>query len=122
MSEIPVSSGSKAASKSARAGLKAKTLTDWEALGGKVVTKPFLALAALALIGVVFMIYRFIAGLGAVTNLSDGYPWGIWITYDVLVGTALGCGGYATAILVYILNRWEYHPVVRSALLTSVFG
>ena len=88
----------------------------------KVVTKPFLFLAALALIGVSLMLYRYIAGLGAVTNLSDGYPWGLWITYDVLIGTALGCGGYAMAILVYVLNRWEYHPVVRSAVLTSVFG
>ena len=26
------------------------------------------------------------------------------------------------AILVYVFNRWEYHPVVRSAVLTSVFG
>ncbi len=91
-------------------------------LGGKVVTKPFLALAALAVIGGILIIYRFLFGLGAVTNLSDGYPWGLWITYDVLVGTALGCGGYAMALLVYILNRWEYHPLVRSAVLTSVFG
>ncbi len=91
-------------------------------LGGKILTKPFMVLAALALIGGVLIIYRFIFGLGAVTNLSDGYPWGIWITYDVLVGTALGCGGYAMALLVYIFNRWEYHPLVRSAVLTSVFG
>ena len=91
-------------------------------LGGKIVTRPFLVLAALALIGGVLIIYRYLFGLGAVTNLSDGYPWGIWITYDVLVGTALGCGGYAMAILVYVLNRWEYHPLVRSAVLTSVFG
>jgi Ni/Fe-hydrogenase subunit HybB-like protein len=91
-------------------------------LGGKIVTKPFMVLAALALIGGVLIIYRFLFGLGAVTNLSDGYPWGIWITYDVLVGTALGCGGYAIALLIYIFNRWEYHPLVRSAILTSVFG
>ena len=122
MSESDVSSGSKAVSKSFLAGVHARTLTEWESLGGKVVTKPFLVLAALALIGVILMLYRYAAGLGAVTNLSDGYPWGIWITYDVLVGTALGCGGYATAILIYAFNRWEYHPVVRSAVLTSVFG
>jgi Ni/Fe-hydrogenase subunit HybB-like protein len=91
-------------------------------LGGKIITKPFLVLTALAVIGGVLIIYRYLFGLGAVTNLSDGYPWGIWITYDVLVGTALGCGGYAMAILVYIFNRWEYHPLVRSAVLTSVFG
>uniref|UniRef100_A0A7V4G6U2 Ni/Fe-hydrogenase cytochrome b subunit n=1 Tax=Desulfobacca acetoxidans TaxID=60893 RepID=A0A7V4G6U2_9BACT len=91
-------------------------------VGGKIVTKPFLVLTVLALVGAGIVIYRYIAGLGAVTNLSDGYPWGIWITYDVLVGTALGCGGYAMALLVYIFNRWEYHPLVRSAVLTSVFG
>ena len=91
-------------------------------LGGKIVTKPFMVLAALALIGGILIIYRYVYGLGAVTNLSDGYPWGIWITYDVLVGTALGCGGYAMALLVYVFNRWEYHPLVRSAVLTSVFG
>ena len=91
-------------------------------LNTKVVTKPFLVLAALAVVAVVLIGYRYLAGLGAITNLSDGYPWGLWITYDVLVGTALGCGGYAMAILVYVFNRWEYHPVVRSAVLTSVFG
>lgn len=91
-------------------------------LGGKIITKPFLVLAAVALVGGVLIIYRFVFGLGAVTNLSDGYPWGIWITYDVLVGTALGCGGYAMALLVYAFNKWEYHPLVRSAVLTSVFG
>jgi len=93
-----------------------------QSLDGKVITKPFMVLAALVLVGVILMLYRYLFGLGAVTNLSDGYPWGLWITYDVLVGTALGCGGYAMALLVYIFNRWEYHPLVRSAILTSVFG
>jgi len=91
-------------------------------VGGRILTKPFLVLAAVALVGFVLIIYRYVFGLGAVTNLSDGYPWGIWITYDVLVGTALGCGGYAMALLVYAFNKWEYHPLVRSAVLTSVFG
>ncbi len=122
MSEFEESSGRQAVASSSGAGAHARALTDWETLGGKVVTKPFLVLAAFALIGVILMIYRYVFGLGAVTNLSDGYPWGLWITYDVLVGTALGCGGYAVAILVYALNRWRYHPVVRSAILTSVFG
>ena len=122
MSEFDQPSGRKSVSKSSLAGVHARTLTEWDTLGGKVVTKPFLVLAALALIGIILIVYRYAAGLGAVTNLSDGFPWGIWITYDVLVGTALGCGGYAVAILVYAFNRWEYHPVVRSAVLTSVFG
>ena len=64
---------------------------------------------------------RFVVGL-APTNMNDGYPWGIWIAYDVVVGTALGTGGYVMAILIYLFNRWHYHPLIRSAVLTSVFG
>ncbi|MCJ7801300.1 MAG: Ni/Fe-hydrogenase cytochrome b subunit [Candidatus Marinimicrobia bacterium] len=91
-------------------------------LGGKIITKPFIILAILAGIAGVLLIKRFIFGLGAVTNLSDGYPWGIWIVYDVLIGTAIGCGGYVMAILVYVFNKGKYHPLVRPAVLTSVFG
>jgi Ni/Fe-hydrogenase subunit HybB-like protein len=91
-------------------------------LGGKILTKTFLVCSVFALIALYFIGKRFIFGLGAVTNMNDGYPWGIWITYDVLVGTALACGGYSMAILVYVLNKGEYHPLVRPALLASLFG
>ena len=63
-------------------------------IGGKIITAPFLFFSALAAIAVILIIKRFIFGLGNVTNLSDGYPWGIWIAYDVVVGTAFACGGY----------------------------
>ena len=93
-----------------------------KALGGKIITKPFIILAILVGIAGVLLVKRFIFGIGSVTNLSDGYPWGMWIVYDVLVGTAIGCGGYLMAILVYIFNKGKYHPLVRPAVLTSVFG
>lgn len=73
-------------------------------------------------LGAAAMLWRLVFGLGSVSNLSDGYPWGIWISLDVVVGTALGCGGYAVALLVYILNRGQYHPLVRPAMLTSLLG
>lgn len=85
-------------------------------------TKPFMVLLALTAIGGYFLLKRFLFGLGAVTNMSDGYPWGIWIAYDVVVGTGLTCGGYAIALLVYILNKGEYHPLVRPAIMASLFG
>ncbi len=66
--------------------------------------------------------WRLVAGLGATTALNDGYPLGLWIAFDVVTGTALACGGYAVGILVYILNRGRYHPLVRPALLTSALG
>ena len=91
-------------------------------LGGRLLTGQFWFMAALAVLGGYFMLRRFVFGIGAVANLSDGFPWGIWITYDVVTGTAIACGGYAMALLVYLFNRGEFHPLVRVALLTSVFG
>jgi Ni/Fe-hydrogenase subunit HybB-like protein len=91
-------------------------------VGGRLLTPQFYFLGVLLAIGAYFIIKRFIFGIGAVSDLSDGFPWGIWITYDVVTGTAIACGGYAMAILVYVFNRGQFHPMIRAALLTSVFG
>ena len=91
-------------------------------LGGNLVTPLTLTLAALIGVTGLILVVRFIFGLGAVTNISDGYSWGIWVVYDVMVGSAFACGGYAVALLVYIFNKGEYHPLVRPALLGSLFG
>jgi Ni/Fe-hydrogenase subunit HybB-like protein len=91
-------------------------------VGGELWTRGFRILVAIAALGGVMALWRFGAGLAAVSNLNDGYPWGIWIAFDVVTGTALGCGGYAVALLVYILNKGEYHPLVRPAMLTSLLG
>ena len=91
-------------------------------IGGRLLTPTFIVLLGLVVIGAIVVLQRLIFGLAAVTNLSDGYPWGIWIAIDLIVGTALGCGGFVTAFLVYILNRGQYHPMVRAALMTSLFG
>ncbi|MCL4838985.1 MAG: Ni/Fe-hydrogenase cytochrome b subunit [Thermoanaerobaculia bacterium] len=91
-------------------------------VGGPLLTRPMRWLLLVAGLGLLAAIWRFVFGIGAVSNLNQGYPWGIWIAFDVVVGTALGCGGYAVAILVYILNKGRYHPLVRPALLTSLLG
>ena len=93
-----------------------------QALGGKVLTIPFKVCAAIVLIGLFFIGKRFIFGIGSVSNMNDGYPWGIWIAYDVVVGTALACAGYSIALIVYVFNKGEYSPLVRPALMTSMFG
>ena len=95
---------------------------EYQKLEGRIFTKSFFILLAVVLVGFFFVGVRFVKGIGAVSNMSDGYPWGIWITYDVATGTAIACGGYAVAILVYIRNRMQYHPLIRSAILTSMFG
>jgi Ni/Fe-hydrogenase subunit HybB-like protein len=93
-----------------------------EAVAGPIWTPFFKVVALIVGITVVLMARRFTLGLGSSTALSDGYPWGLWIAFDVVTGTALGCGGYAMALLVYIFNRGKYHPMVRPALLTSALG
>jgi len=91
-------------------------------LGGQLWTPTTKILAALVAIAGVILLVRFIFGLGSVTNINDGYTWGIWVVYDVVIGSAFACGGYSVALLVYIFNKGEYHPMVRPALLASLFG
>ncbi len=91
-------------------------------VGGRLWGWPALVLGAIALAGLYAVGLRFVHGLGATTNLSDGYPMGLWIAFDVVTGTALACGGYAVALLVYALNRGRYHPLIRGAIITSALG
>ncbi len=91
-------------------------------VGGRLVTGWFIFLLFVIFIAAVVLTQRFVFGLGAATNLSDGYPWGIWIAIDLIIGTALGCGGFVMAFLVYIINKGEYHPLARAGLMTSLFG
>ena len=93
-----------------------------QAVGGRILTKPFRVLAALFGVAAIFIVWRLVFGLGSVTALNDGYPWGLWIAFDVVTGTALACGGYAVALLVYIRNKGRYHALVRPAILTSAIG
>lgn len=97
-------------------------MSAYKPLGGRILTPTVIGLAVLAAIGFFFLAIRFISGMGAVTNLNGGYAWGIWVVYDVVVGTAFACGGYALAITVYVLNKGRYHPLVRPALLASLLG
>lgn len=91
-------------------------------VGGRIITPIFVLCLLFIVIAGFFLVKRFVFGLGAVTNMSDGFPWGIWIAYDVVVGSAFACGGYVMALMCYVLNKGEYHPLVRPALLASMFG
>jgi len=97
-------------------------MSTYRPLNQRVLTWPFLLLAMFGAIALVLIAVRFYAGLGAVTNINDGYPWGIWVIYDVMIGTAFATGGWVLAFTVYILNKGHYHPLVRPALLASLFG
>ncbi|MCO6436050.1 MAG: Ni/Fe-hydrogenase cytochrome b subunit [Phycisphaerae bacterium] len=87
----------------------------------KFLTPGTAILLLMAGLGVAFGIYRFAFGLQASTNMNQVYPWGIWIVADVSF-IALAAGGFVTAGLVYVLNRQDYHFLVRPALLTALLG
>ena len=85
-------------------------------------TPMVIVLTILVINGFVFAALRFILGIGAVTNLNNQYPWGIWIGIDVAAGVALAAGGFTTAALVHIFHREVFHDIVRPALLTAMLG
>jgi len=90
---------------------------------GKSYLTPFNIIAGIiVLIGLYVTVLRFTKGLGAVTNLSDYNPWGIWISFDLLVGVALAAGGFVTSSAVYIFGMKKYHSAVRPAILTGFLG
>jgi Ni/Fe-hydrogenase subunit HybB-like protein len=91
-------------------------------LGGPYLTRTTVMAASMVAIMGVLVLIRFCFGLGSVTNLNNGFPWGLWLAYDMVAGSAVGCGGYAVALVVYALNRGQYHPLMRAAILASMFG
>ena len=95
---------------------------DAKPVNQKLWTKGFTIGVLIIAIGAIFTLVRFIAGIGAVTNLSDGVPWGLWITFDVVTGVALAAGGFTMAALVYIFNGGKYSPLLRPALVTALLG
>ena len=65
---------------------------------------------------------RFFHGLGAATNLSDQFPWGLWVGFDILCGVALAAGGFTVSSIVYIFHLERFRPIVRPAILTAFLG
>ncbi len=78
-------------------------------------------LAVLTVLGLVTGIYRLIAGLGATTNLSDQYAWGLWLGFDFGL-IAFGGAAFTMALVVYVLNLKKYQPALRAAILTGFLG
>ncbi|MBI4730098.1 MAG: polysulfide reductase NrfD [Acidobacteria bacterium] len=79
-------------------------------------------LLGIAGLGIGSVLYRFLFGLSASTNLTDQWPWGLWIWWDVAAGAALAGGGYSTALMVNFLGGDKWRTVERGAFLTSMLG
>ena len=71
------------------------------------------------LLGLILIVIRFWKGLGAITNLTQEVPWGLWIGFDVVTGVAFAGGAYVITFMVYILNMKKYHSIVRVVVLNG---
>ncbi|HTS32031.1 MAG TPA: Ni/Fe-hydrogenase cytochrome b subunit [Bryobacteraceae bacterium] len=92
-------------------GIKLPKITVWRAI-----------FAAILLSGLYATYLRVFYGLGGATNLSDRFPWGIWIAFDVMCGVGLAAGGFTLVAIVHIFRIERYHPVLRPAILTAFLG
>lgn len=72
--------------------------------------------------GTGIILLRFVYGIGAVTNLSNRFPWGLWISFDVMSGVALAAGGFVIAATAHIFAVKRFEPLVRPAILTGLLG
>jgi Ni/Fe-hydrogenase subunit HybB-like protein len=69
--------------------------------------------------GLVILWFRFTEGLGSVTNLSQEFPWGFWIGFDVVTGVAFAGGAYVITFVVYVMKVDKYRPIVRVTVLNG---
>jgi Ni/Fe-hydrogenase subunit HybB-like protein len=91
-------------------------------VGGKMLDPLMKTLLALFGVSVAVMAYRFATGVGPVSNMTDGYAWGIWEPVNVVVFTGIGAGAYAVGLLCYLFNQGKYHPFVRPAVLLGAIA
>lgn len=89
---------------------------------GKFLTPFNLITMGLMLTTVVLLVIRFAKGLGAITNLSQETPWGLWIGFDVVTGVAFAGGAYVVTFLVYILRLEKYKPICRATVLNGLLA
>ncbi|HBA53270.1 NrfD/PsrC family molybdoenzyme membrane anchor subunit [Syntrophorhabdus aromaticivorans] len=65
---------------------------------------------------------RFVFGLGATTNLNDTYPWGLWISFDVVTSVPLAAGAFVLGAIVHAFHIKKLEPLARPAILTGFLG
>jgi len=91
-------------------------------IGGKLLDPLMKTLLVTFAVAAVVMLYRFFVGVGPVSNMTDGFTWGIWEPVNVVVFTGMGAGALATGILCYLFNKGEYHGLVRPAVLLGAIA
>lgn len=86
------------------------------------ITPAMWVMIAVMTAGVISALVRFAFGIGAISDLSNAYPWGFWISFDLYCGVALGAGAFTIVAAVEILDLKEFRPLVRPSILTGFLG
>ncbi len=76
----------------------------------------------LVVLAAVASLARFVFGLGATTNMNDTYPWGLWISFDVVTAVPLAAGAFTLGAIVHCFNIKRLEPLVRPAIVTGFLG
>jgi formate dehydrogenase iron-sulfur subunit len=88
---------------------------------GKLLNGVNLVAMLVMLAGAAAIVARFALGLGGSTNLSNTWPWGLWIAFD-LIWIALAAGAFVMAAVIYVLDRHKYYEIGRSAVLMGLLS
>ncbi|WP_082326465.1 NrfD/PsrC family molybdoenzyme membrane anchor subunit [Sunxiuqinia dokdonensis] len=86
---------------------------------GKWLTPFNLISIPIILVGLALIVIRFTEGLGAVSNINQEVPWGLWKGFNVVTGVAFAGGAYVLTFIVYILKVEKYHSIVRVTVLNG---
>jgi len=86
---------------------------------GKILTPFNIISAPVMLLGFFLIVYRLVNGLHVVANVSQEFPWGIFIGFNVMVGVAFAGGAYVLTFVVYILGNEKYHSIIRATVLNG---
>ena len=96
---------------------------DPQPLGGKIISKPVMIFGPLIVICMLLIVKRLVFGLGSVSDLNGGFPWGVWIAFDMLIGTgfawAIPSAGASGAVgeSVWLFTGWLVDHYRRGSLL-----
>lgn len=88
---------------------------------GRLLNATNIVALLIMLAGVAAIVARFALGLGGATNLSNTWPWGLWIAFD-LIWIALAAGAFVMAAVIYVLRRQKYYEIGRSAVLMGLLS
>lgn len=79
-------------------------------------------LAAIFIVGVPLILYRFAFGLGVVTHSSYDYPWGLLLSFGLFCMVPLSASGFMLGTTVELFGRHDFEPIERLALLNGLLG